>query len=167
MSGYLLLAGPHAERSGLDVWSLAFLMFGGVVVLLRIAFARLPDRVPPLRLGAAALALCGIGLATVAVAPGVAGLLLGTALLAAGVAFMTPALFAATFARVDAAERGAAAGTATFFIDLGFAGGPLAMGIVAAAASSPIAFLVGSAIALAGALGTAIIPRLARQPAAV
>ena len=102
MSGFLFLAGPHAERLGLDSWSVAFLLFGGVVIVLRIVFARLPDRVPPLLLGAAALALAGGGLLVVAVAPSVVGLLVGTTLLASGVAFMTPALFAATFARVTA-----------------------------------------------------------------
>lgn len=165
MSGYLLLAGPHAERNGLDVWSLAFLLFGGIVIALRLAFARLPDRVPPLRLGAAALALSGVGLAAAAVAPGVPGLLVGTALLAAGVAFMTPALFAATFARVASSERGAAAGTATFFTDLGFGAGPLLMGLVAASAGTPAAFLAGAGVALTGAAGTLLAPRLARQPA--
>ena len=92
--------GAYAEGAGLDVWSVTFLLFGAVVIVLRLLFATLPDRVPPLRLGGLALAMAGIGLTVVAVVGGVAGLLAGTALLAAGVAFMTPALFAATFARV-------------------------------------------------------------------
>ena len=105
-----------------------------------------------------------VGLLGAAWAPAAAGLLTGTALLAAGVAFITPALFAATFARLTATERGAAAGTATFFIDLGFGGGPLVLGFVAAASGSPAAFAVGAAIALAGATGTLIAPRLGRAP---
>lgn len=164
MSGFFLLAGPHAARMGLDAWSITFLVFGGVVVACRILFARLPDRVPPMRLGAVALALCAAGLITTAAAPGVVGLLVGTAVLAAGVAFMTPALFAATFARVEPSERGAASGTATFFIDLGFGGGPFVAGFVAAAAGVPAAFVVGAAVAMAGAIGTLVLPRLARRP---
>lgn len=166
MAGFFLLAGPHAERSGLDAWSVTFLVFGGVVVACRIIFARLPDRVPPMRLGAAALALCGIGLAMTALSPGIVGLLAGTAVLAAGVAFMTPALFAATFARVTPSERGAAAGTVTLFIDLGFGGGPFLLGFVAAGAGVPAAFGIAAAIAAAGAAGTVILPRLSRQLAA-
>lgn len=166
MSGYLLLAGPHAEASGLDAWSLTFLLFGTIVVGLRLGFARLPDRVPPMRLAALALALCATGLVTVAVWHGIAGLLAGTALLAGGVAFMTPALFAATFARVAPAERGSASGTATLFIDLGFGGGPLVVGFVAAGAGVPVAFAVAGAIALAGAVGTTFGPRLVRAAAA-
>jgi MFS family permease len=163
MSGYLLLVGPHAERTGLEAWSLTFLLFSGVVVVLRLAFATLPDRVPPLRLGAAALVLAGAGLAVAALAGGVVGLLMGTALMAGGVAFMTPALFAATFAQVPAAERGAASGTMTFFIDLGFGVGPLIMGFVAAASGTPVAFAVGSAVALAGGAGTVMATRLRRS----
>jgi MFS family permease len=162
MSGFLLLVGPHAQRMGIDSWSVTFLVFGGVVVGLRIAFARLPDRVPPMRLGAAALALCAAGLAIASWAPGMVGLLGGTVALASGVAFMTPALFAATFARVTPSERGSAAGTGTLFIDLGFSGGPFVIGFVAASAGIPVAFTVAGLIALAGAIGTSIGPRLVR-----
>jgi MFS family permease len=139
------------------------LVFGSVVVGCRIIFARLPDRVPPMRLGAGALALCAVGLAMTSLSVGIAGLLVGAAVLAAGVAFMTPALFAATFARVTPAERGAAAGTATLFIDLGFGGGPLVIGFVAAAAGIPVAFAFAAAVAMAGAIGTLVVPRLGRQ----
>jgi MFS family permease len=162
MAAFMLLAGPRAEGIGLDGWSLTFLLFGGVVVGCRIAFARLPDRVPPMRLGAAALALAAGGLAVTAAVPGVAALLVGTAVLGAGVAFMTPALFAATFNVVPPEERGAAAGTATFFIDLGFGGGPLIAGMVAASAGIPAAFAVAASIAAAGAIGTLLGPRMGR-----
>lgn len=166
MSGYLLLVGPHAEDLGLDVWSLTFLLFGAVVVVLRLAFATLPDRVPPLRLGGLALGLAGAGLATIAISGGVVGLLAGTVLMAAGVAFMTPAFFAATFARVPAGERGAASGTMSFLIDLGFGVGPFLMGIVAAASGTPFAFVIGAGVALAGAAGALMATGVRRSPAA-
>jgi predicted MFS family arabinose efflux permease len=165
MSGYLLLAGKHAESMGIDAWSVTFLVFGGVVVGLRVLFAWLPDRLPPMRLGAASLALIGIGLVTIATVSGYAGMLAGTVAVAAGVAFITPALFAATFANVAPAERGLAAGTATIFIDLGFSGGPLIAGLVAAAQGIPAAFVVSAAIALAGATGSLLGPRLRRAGA--
>ena len=166
MSGFLLLVGPHAEDLGLDAWSLTFLLFGAIVIVLRLAFATLPDRVPPLRLGGLALSLAGVGLAVVAIGGGVAGLLGGTALMAAGVAFMTPAFFAATFARVPATERGAASGTMSFLIDLGFGAGPFLMGFVAAMSGTPLAFVVGSAVALAGSAATLAATGLRRQSAA-
>jgi MFS family permease len=82
-----------------------------------------------------------------------------------GVAFMTPALFAATFNAVPPSERGAAAGTASLFIDLGFGIGPLAAGLIAAGGGIPAAFAAAAGIAALGALGTAVGPRLARTAA--
>jgi MFS family permease len=159
MSGYLLLAGTFAESQGVDAWSITFLVFGGVVVGLRVLFASLPDRLPPLRLGAMALAAIAAGLLLAAVWPGYVGLLVGTVAIASGVAFMTPALFSATFARVAPADRGRAAGTATLFIDLGFSGGPFVAGLVAAALGIPAAFGAAAAIALVGSLGTVLATR--------
>jgi hypothetical protein len=101
-----------------------------------------------------------VGLAVIAVVQGYAGVLTGTIAIAAGVAFMTPALFAATFAQVAPEERGLASGTATIFIDLG---GPFVAGLVAAAQGFPAAFAVSAAIALAGATGTMISLRSRRS----
>jgi MFS family permease len=162
MSAFLLLAGPHAERTGLEAWSISFLGFGGVVVGCRIAFARLPDRVPPMRLAGAALGLVAAGLATMALIPGLLGLVGGTVVTGVGVAFLTPAIFAAIFGRVPAAERGSAAGTATLFIDLGFAGGPFLAGFVAASAGIQAAFAIAGLIAAVGAAGALVGSRMAR-----
>jgi sugar phosphate permease len=83
--------------------------------------------------------------------PTVAGLLAGTLLLGLGVAFTTPALASLTVSRAPASERGAALGTFSLFIDLAFGAGPIAMGAVAAASTTPIAFLSAAAVALVGA----------------
>jgi MFS family permease len=156
MTAFLLLAGPHAEHLGLDGWSLTFLLFGGVVVLCRIALARVPDRMPPMALGSLALAMVAIGLALAASVPGIQALLGGSVVLAVGVALMTPALFAATFNAVPATERGAAAGTGSLFIDLGFGAGPLLAGFVAAGAGIPAAFAAAAGVAAIGAVATAL-----------
>lgn len=166
MSGFFVLAGRHARAAGLDDWSLTFLLFGGLVVGLRVLFARLPDRVPPMGLGAVALAISAAGLALTAIVPGIVGLVAGTIGLAIGVAFMTPALFAAIFARVPPAERGAASGTATLFIDLGFTGGPLVAAFVAGGLGFPAAFAASALMAATGALGIAVAPRRASRAVA-
>ena len=163
MTAFLLLAGPRAEGLGLDGWSLTFLLFGGVVVGCRVAFARVPDRLPPMTLGAAALGLVALGLIVAAVLPGIVALLGGAVVLAIGVAFMTPALFAATFNAVPATERGAAAGTGSLFIDLGFGIGPLLAGLVAAQAGIPAAFAAAAAIAIVGAIGSDGGTRVSRR----
>jgi MFS family permease len=167
MAAFLLLVGPHAERTGLETWSVSFLVFGSIVIGCRVLFARLPDRVPPMRLAGLALLLVSAGAATVALGPGISGLLTGTAVLATGVAFLTPAIFAAIFGRVPGGERGTAAGTATVFIDLGFAAGPVLAGTVAASAGLPAAFVAAGLVALVGVAATLVGPRLDRVPAIV
>jgi predicted MFS family arabinose efflux permease len=78
---------------------------------------------------------------------------------------MTPALFAAIVGRVAPSQRGAALGTASAFIDLGFGGGPILLGIVANSSGIPAAFVVGAMVAGSGAIGSAIMARR-RAPAA-
>jgi predicted MFS family arabinose efflux permease len=149
-AGFLALVGLHATEIGFGAWSVVPLVYGGIVVGCRILFARVPDRLPPLRLGAGSLALCSVGLVVLAALPDPAGLLTGTAVLALGIAFLTPAIFAAIFGVVAAHERGTAAGTATIFIDLGLGGGPLLLGVIADAAGIPLAFAVAGAVTATG-----------------
>jgi MFS family permease len=149
-AGFLALVGLHATEIGFGAWSVVPLVYGGIVVGCRILFARVPDRLSPLRLGAGSLALCSVGLVVLAAIPNPAGLFTGAAILALGIAFLTPAIFAAIFGVVPADERGTAAGTATIFIDLGFGGGPLLLGVIAAAGGIPLAFAVAGAVTATG-----------------
>jgi MFS family permease len=88
-----------------------------------------------------------------AAVPAAWSLLVGAAVLAVGVAFLTPSVFAVVFSLVPACERGSAAGTASVFIDLGLGGGPMLLGLVAAGSGIPAAFLVAAVLAaLGGAL---------------
>jgi predicted MFS family arabinose efflux permease len=157
-AGFLALVGLRATEIGFAAWSLVPLVYGVVVIGCRIVFARLPDRLPALRLAAGSLAVCAVGLIVLAEVPSPAGLLAGAAVLGVGVAFLTPAIFAAIFGIVPAHERGAAAGTATVFIDLGLGGGPLLMGLAAAQGGIPLAF------ASAAALTAAALPLLLTAP---
>jgi MFS family permease len=150
VGGFLAFASLHAARLGLDQWSTVLGVFGLVVVACRLLFATLPDRVPPLRLAAAALGASCAGLALMAVVPAAWTLFGGATLLAIGTAFLTPAVFAAIFSRVSPSERGSAAGTASVFIDLGLGGGPVVLGLVAAAGGIPAAFLTAAGVAAAG-----------------
>ncbi|NEE04763.1 hypothetical protein [Phytoactinopolyspora halotolerans] len=80
-------------------------------------------------------------------------------MLALGVTFSTPAFFAAIFATAAPAERGAASGTASIFLDLGLGGGPILLGMVAAAMGISWAFGVAAAVALAGCAWTMSLRR--------
>jgi predicted MFS family arabinose efflux permease len=159
MGGFLAFASLYAIRVGLANASLALFVYGGVVIVCRIAFARVPDRLPPLALGAGALGMIALGLGLAASWPSPAGLILGAAITAVGIAFSTPAFFAAIFATASPSQRGVASGTASAAIDLGLGIGPILLGLVADPFGIPWAFGVGAAVAVGGAVWTLMLRR--------
>jgi MFS family permease len=152
MGGFLAFLPLHAVKLGLNGAGPALALFAGVVVALRILGARLPDRLGAARLSGAALAVSAIGLAILGLAPGIGGLLLGTAVFAVGVAFTFPALMSLAVSRVPPAERGSVVGTASAFLDLAFGIAPASLGLIADASGYPGAFLVSAIIAAGGSL---------------
>lgn len=163
MGGFLAFCSLHAVRVGLSQPSVALFVYGGVVVVCRIAFARVPDRLPPLPLGAAALGVIGVGLGLVAVWRTPTGLLVGAAIMAVGVTFSTPAFFTAIFLTASPSQRGAASGTASAALDLGLGLGPIGLGLLAGPFGIPWAFGAGAAVAFAGGIWTLLLRRRTRQ----
>jgi predicted MFS family arabinose efflux permease len=159
MGGFLAFVSLHATRVGLSNPSLALFTYGAVVVVCRIAFAKVPDRLPSLPLGAAALVTIAVGLSVVAAWSTPAGLIVGAAITAIGVAFSTPAFFSAIFATASASQRGVASGTASAAIDLGLGLGPIALGLLAQPFGIPWAFAAGAAVAALGAIWTLALAR--------
>lgn len=162
MGGFLSLAALHAESVGLATTGLPLAVYGSVVVVCRIAFARVPDRLPPLKLGAAALGTIAAGLVVMSGWSAPVGIVVGAAVMAVGVTFSTPAFFSAVFATARPSERGAASGTASAALDLGLGGGPIVLGMVAQWSGIPWAFVVGAGVALAGSAWTLAIPQRRR-----
>jgi predicted MFS family arabinose efflux permease len=154
MGGFLAFAGLRAGEVGLDGASLPLVVYGAVVVVGRITFAKVPDRVPPLPLAAGALGAIGAGLAVLALWSTPTGLVAGTAVLALGVTFTTPAFFTAVFTAAPEAERGAASATLSAAIDIGLGLGPILLGVVAESAGIPAAMALGCLVAAAGAAWT-------------
>ncbi|MET0772144.1 MAG: MFS transporter [Candidatus Limnocylindrales bacterium] len=159
MAGFLAFVALYSRDLGMGGAALPLLVLGGTVIGCRIVFRRLPDRMPPFRLGAAALGLTALGLAVAAVVQSIPGLLLGTAILGVGVAFTTPAFFAAIVTRVEPSERGVAMGTASAFLDIAFGGGPMLLGLVAGIGGVPLAFAVAASVAALGGIGVALLGR--------
>ncbi|MEX0626441.1 MAG: MFS transporter [Chloroflexota bacterium] len=163
MGGYFTLMPPYVVGPlGLDGARLFLFTFGGTVILARLIGVRLPDRIGARRLSGTALLITAAGLGLMGLMPTMSGLLAGTFLLGLGVAFTTPALASLTVTRAPANERGAALGTFSAFIDLAFGLGPITMGAVAAASTTPIAFLSAAGVAL---IGAAILWRWLRDAA--
>lgn len=160
MGGFLAFAALQADAVGLGSTSVPLFLYGIVVVACRIAFAKVPDRLPPLTLGAAALTAIagGMGLAAVWATP--AGLVLGALGMAIGITFSTPAFFRAIFATARPSERGAASGIFSACIDLGVGGGPILLGLVAQSAGIPWAFGVAAGVAALGGTWAIALSRL-------
>lgn len=161
MGGFLAYASLHAEAVGLARTSIPLALYGLVVVVCRVAFAKVPDRLPPLPLGAAALAAIAGGLLLAAAWTTPAGFLLGAALLGVGVSFSTPAFFSAIFATARPSEHGAASGTASVCLDLGIGGGPVLLGLMAQGVGIPGAFAAAAGVAVAGSAWTLVLARRA------
>ena len=164
MGGFLGLASLHADAVGVAGTSLPLTLYGVVVVLCRVAFAKVPDRLPALPLGAAALATIATGLALAALWTTPVGFLLGAALLGVGVSFSTPAFFTAIFATASPSERGAASGTASVCLDLGLGGGTVLLALLADGAGIPGAFAVAAGVAGAGCAWTLLLARHTARP---
>ncbi len=164
VGGFLAFAALHAEDVGLARTSLPLFVYGLLIVLCRIVFAGLPDRLPSLPLGAASLVAIAVGIAVVALWRQPAGMFVGVCVMAVGVSFATPAFFSAIFATAGPSERGAAAGTASIFLDLGLGLGPILLGVIADAAGIPWAFGLASGVALLGAAWTLALMRRPGPP---
>ncbi len=150
MGVFFAFGALQAEAVGLMPASAPLFVYGLVVVTGRLSLARVMDRFPALPLGAVALAIIAGGLMIMALWSNAIGMIVGAAIFALGVTISTPAFFSAIFATAKPGERGAASGTASVFLDLGIALGPMVLGLAAQAGGIPFAFGIAAAVVLAG-----------------
>ena len=151
MAGFFTFVPLHARELGMDGAGLPLVTYALVVVVLRIVGARWPDRFGAARVSGAALALSAAGLAMIGLLPASEGLMIGTIVFAAGVAFTMPALLTLAVSRVPPTERGTVTGTVTLFLDVVFGMAPVVLGLIANRAGYEPTFLVSAALALLAA----------------
>jgi MFS family permease len=154
MAGFLAFLPLHAARVGMGGAGLPLAIYAGLVIGLRVIFAKLPDQVGPARVSGGALAVGAVGLAILGLLPSPTGVLIGTVAFASGVAFLMPGLLTLAVSRVSEMERGSVVGTASAFLDLAFGVAPALLGIVAARVGFDGVFLVG---AVASAVGFCLL----------
>jgi MFS family permease len=153
-SAFLSLYGPTVS---IDDVAPLFLLYGGLVIVIRIVGARLPDRLGWRRASTAALVVLGGAGLILAAWAAAAGVWVSTVALAMGMSLLFPALFSATVASVPATERSQAVGTFSLSFDLANGIGPPVLGLVVAVGSYRAAFGLAGVCALAA---LAILPRL-------
>ncbi|MGH9283926.1 MAG: MFS transporter, partial [Acidimicrobiales bacterium] len=152
MAGFFAFLPLYAPDAGLEGSRLIFLLFSVVVIAVRSAGARIPDRIGPRRASLGALISTAAGMMVLAAWPGAAGVVSGTVVLAVGQALAFPALMTLAMRGVPAAERGSLVGTFTAFVEVAFGLGPVLLGFVAAGFGFRGAFLAGGVVALCGLL---------------
>jgi MFS family permease len=150
MAGYFAFLPLHALDVGLGGSRFVFLLYSGIVVVIRSAGARIPDVLGPERTSRISLLASAVGLAVVALWRTPAGVLAGTSVFAVGSALAFPGLMVLALRGTSPSERGSVLGTFTAFVDLGFGLGPAALGVVAEAAGYGGAFGAASVVAVAG-----------------
>jgi MFS family permease len=127
-----------------------FLLYGVLILVVRIVGARLPDRLGSTRAGTIALLFAAAGIGIVAAWASVTGLLVGTIVLAVGMSFMYPALLLLALQRGGEQDRAAVVATVSSFFDLSQGLGALICGAVAALTGNRGAFATGVVAALLG-----------------
>jgi MFS family permease len=159
MVGFQTFLPLYAPEVGVDQVGFVFLVFGVIVLGVRVAGARLPDILGPVRAGTIAITATVCGLGSAAAWQSAAGLWLATVLIAVGAAFLYPALLLLALHGVPHEERGSVVGTFSACFD--FAGGTagISFGAIVALTSyrgaySAVALLsLGALVLLRGSFG--------------
>lgn len=158
LAGFAAFLPLYVERFDIAAGPV-FLLYGVLILIVRIVGARLPDRLGGRTAGTLALGAAALGIATIAAWPAVAGLVAGTVVLAAGMSLMYPALLLLAMHGVADTESASVVATFSSFFDLSQGFGALICGAVVAVAGERGAFAAG---AVAAAIGVAVLR--ARQP---
>lgn len=150
-TGFAAFLPLYVDEVGADQAGPFFLVYGVIVLAVRIVGARVPDRLGPVRTSSYALVAIASGVGVVGVIGSVTGIWIGTALLAVGMSLLFPALFTLAVNGAPAEERSHAVGTFSLFFDLSQGLGAPALGLaVTAFGTERAAFVVGALVALGG-----------------
>ena len=165
LAGFTEFVPLYVGKIGMSSSGTVFLLYGCLILTVRIFGARVPDRIGPLRAGTLATVLAASGLALMAAIPSPIGLYAGTVVFSIGMSFLYPAMLTLALTGLGASQRGSAVGTVSSFFDASQGIGALLLGVVASLAGYRGAFAAGAVLAVAALvlLRSGIDPR-ARGP---
>jgi MFS family permease len=158
-----------AEDIGLDSVGGVFVLYAGLVLVVRIVGARLPDRLGWRR--GSAMALCGVtlGIWLIAAWGTVASIWAAAVTMGAGMSLLYPSLFTAVMAAAPEDERSHAVGTFSVFFDLSQGFGATFIGVVVSLAggNKRAGFAAAGALAFAGLIAQWLLrDRIGHDPPA-
>ncbi len=165
LAGFAGFIPLYVTDIGLEDSRGVFLLYGCMVLAVRIFGARVPDRIGALRAGTLATGGIAAGMVVLAAVPRPWGLYAGTAVLALGMSQLYPSMLMLALTGVPETERGSAVGTTSSFFDLSQGVGAVLLGAVVALAGYRGSFVAAAAMALGGLvlLRSGVDPRV-RQP---
>ena len=150
----------YALTIGQQGSGIAFLVYAGITLAVRIFGARIPDRIGFVRCATAGTAMVALGMGVIALVPNAAGMYAGTVALGLGTSLNFPALMSLAVADAPDTERGSVVGTFTAFFDLSQGAGTILLGGAAALlnyrgafATAAVSAAVGVAVLMAGRSG--------------
>jgi MFS family permease len=152
MGGFFAFGKLYADSLGMEGAGPVFATLAVIVIVFRSLMPWMPDRLGARRAASIALTFNAAGMVIIGLWTDPAGFYAGTAVFAFGVCFAFPALSTLTTLSVPPAERGAALGTFSAFLDLAFGAAPVLLGFVAQAAGFGAVYLASAAVAAAGLL---------------
>jgi MFS family permease len=140
----------YADEVGLDDVGAVLGLEAGLVLVIRIVGARLPDALGWRRSSGIALAGVGFGVGIIGLWASQVAVWTGAVTLAIGMSLLFPALFTAVIDAAPEEERSRATGTFTLFFDLATGGGAALVGAVVSLSNQRTGFVVAGACALSG-----------------
>jgi MFS family permease len=152
MGGFFAFGKLYADSLGMDGAGPIFATLAVIVIVFRSLMPWMPDRLGARRAASIALTFNAAGMVIIGLWAEPAGFYAGTAVFAFGVCFAFPALSTLTTLSVPPGERGAALGTFSAFLDLGFGAAPVLLGFIAQAAGFTAVFLASAVVAASGLL---------------
>jgi len=142
----------YADEVGLGDVGAVLGLEAGLVLVIRIVGARLPDALGWRRASGIGLVGVGFGVGIIGVWASQVAVWTGAVTLAIGMSLLFPALFTAVIDGAPEEERSRATGTFTLFFDLATGGGAALVGAVVSLSNHRTGFVVAGACALSGLL---------------
>lgn len=130
--------------------SLVFLLYGGLILVLRVVAARVPDALGPRTGGTVAYSAAAAGLFVVAGVGTAAGLVLGTVVFAVGMSLLYPTMLSLALVGVPDRERASVIGVTSAFFDLSLGAGGVLLGAVADVGGYRASYAAGAALLVVG-----------------
>jgi MFS family permease len=147
IAGFSIFLPLYAPEVGIDDVGPLFLVYGVVVLVVRLFGAKLPDRLGPIPAGSIAIGATAVGLAVLATWQSTAGLVVATVIVAVGSSFLYPSMLLLVLRGVPERNRGSVVGTFSAFFDFASGASGIVLGGVAAASSYSGAFGVSAILA--------------------